>query len=1169
MTLHVSLQNMNGLNTQHDQPEASQSTALANGVHHDGMSTVSTAKLVRAIEQLPPEILAELQNINTALVPMNRLISRVALQCGADLQKLLEELKAIQLTDPNLLPPKRLSNGLVDDSTDANREKKTKLFEFAEKHKKDLIKLLVLLQWSSKNEGNMITIAMNKHLQELRQAFTEMNHGLVYMLDAIVPLQDPCPDLISASEALSRGRSTRLPDLGYREDAPLTTREILRTFERMNSVLTIRLHLHEEIPDVFSKWHVHDGRVTFTVRDEFELDLSVLDESLDTTFRTVDFRFTFRPTPSVSARLHDRIIELLNLELQKEGLQGAYNFLHDLTLSQKLAEMHAQARTLESGLWARHLRVELMRRTLAVQYWTQKPTVKSWLEVSIDSGRACQVLTGSKAATPHLRLKWMRNAKEVLDHDIIIDTNNINFEGLLQQVIAQHTASTFDSIYHHLCTTTLYAGGVHQLSISVEASVTDAGASQILVEVSNSQPITIRIDSIDGTLLLSPMNQHTNRAQHDLARLKNPVVDFVSRFHTLRCVLAETNLSEPMLMAGFVTLPGMKLAMTEVKSLFGPQSLRATFYKQHGWTKNCFLAAVFAADGDSWWFVQGAVSSERTVRKLDHAPIHAARTFSSAYFETLTAQIKEMMTPKASQSALSEGVVVNLRSGGGCGGVDVYKIGDDAGFHTIKGHLTVRPVQSRTLKHMPCSAITVKVSAQPDLLSRIAATLSDPSIELNSVHQRLRLRFDRQDGDDIMSVAIPKMRYVDNVISCLQLATKVKQWHTESVTFNIISIAYSIGKDDAYSVHLKISDSGGPVEVYLLPKLTNPHQLILSQLREKLNARNGSLADRLRNAMSMLMISAPLLNSLAYLQGQVSKEVVPELQDLDLTESQAWLRLHVLHRSAMQFPVHYLALHQKLGFERDKANHEAPMSMLIRLEVEQLTPRDRHQKPCWIIRPALEENGGYARSAFTAGTLEHTLRTRVFSVSNDDWIGLDNAAQCRFDRPYRLIEAVHLSILEWQKESIGQASKVPKTPVTAAAPKQGAKNAPIKQTAPTTAMQQRPVQNPAPSRANPVLPNQVRASQTNGQVVRSGMMPQQGVGRPANGTADPSVRPNQGPATASVRVMTAAPQQVRFPPQNQPRRPGQGMPAMHNQLQIHPRSGHNPRTNPNEIITLD
>ena len=55
----------------------------------------------------------------------------------------------------------------------------------------------------------------------------------------------------------------------------------------------------DTVPPPLNEYQVHDGRVTFSVQGEFELDLSIAEEDVQSQFYFIDIRFLFTPSSPI------------------------------------------------------------------------------------------------------------------------------------------------------------------------------------------------------------------------------------------------------------------------------------------------------------------------------------------------------------------------------------------------------------------------------------------------------------------------------------------------------------------------------------------------------------------------------------------------------------------------------------------------------------------------------------------------------------------------------------------------------------------------------------------------------------------------------------------------------------------------------------------------------
>jgi len=145
------------------------------------------------------------------------------------------------------------------------------------------------------------------------------------------------------------------------------------------------------------------------VPEEFQVDMSIADESPSSQLYLIDFRLIFTPTLDIKPmqRLQNEVEARGNELLRTEGLTGIYKFLHDFVLTHKIAILRRQATAMVQGKWADVMLVTMMKRTLVLQYWVGRPGPKSWVEVGISRGNK----NSNKPST--LALRWMKDAKEM------------------------------------------------------------------------------------------------------------------------------------------------------------------------------------------------------------------------------------------------------------------------------------------------------------------------------------------------------------------------------------------------------------------------------------------------------------------------------------------------------------------------------------------------------------------------------------------------------------------------------------------------------------------------------------------------------------------------------------------------------------------------------------
>lgn len=1095
---------------------------LTNGNVPTNPSHLSTHHSPDKMDKVPEELMEMLRTRipDDAYVPMARLVSRAAKTCWSQLITVLNELAQIQPPDPQtvtkrLKPPDQT---VINDDSVENQRKKMKLWNFAEDHKRAFIKLLVILMWSSKSEDNKLTIALNFEIHAMRSAFSSANDKLNEWIVYIVSRQDACPDLDTALEVLATGRVAGVPDLGFAEPKPLTDKQMLSTVYRLNRALAARMVHENDLPAFMKNWTIHDGRITFRVPQEFELDLSVMEETDDAPFMLVDVRFDYRPRPPISDDIHDQLTTITNQGLMQKGLQGAYEFLHQTCLTLKLKELHTQALALVGGLWNGHLGVELLKRTLIVQYWTRRTVTKSWIEIGINSGRAREDASASQPSTASLYLKWMKNGAQVLDHDIVLDLDLLSFENILNQVIAQHVNSIFDGIFDGLVANKLYAKD--DLDLDQDSSMTDAYDCKLRIGITKIEDIRLSCDPVAGTLVISPPSARSSRLQYELTRSKNVIDDFVARFPALRCAIAQNKLVDAMQGNSLQYLPGLKPSFAEVKFRFGPEALRAAFFRRPGWPPEWLLAASFGRHADTWWLVHQTSSEDASsqAQKLDTKPLHLQDSFTEGYFETIRKIASAEISMAVSRRTLDDRNIVAQ---------DVVEAGstrlsfsltDDQSLDSIDRKVMAWPGSSKRASHDNAVLLAmVRLRASKRVLEKLASAGLDSAITVHVDKQLLLLSLSGPVGSNKIDELLDRLHYINDLISCIKLVDGVKKLSMQSLTMENIVIDYHTSSQVNLGLKLFFRNAKSKAKLQLLPTDRNPHSIIAEHVNPTLVNTKGPLSERLRTILSILTATLPLVSGLSYLQGLTDVSEVPQMSAIELGDSRDWIKVHVMSRDMVRFGVHFYA--QTPKFKKDVESEVIPPKLLVRLEIETMA-NSSGGKQGWIVRPAVEEFRTYIRPSFTSQALAQRLKDKVFSyTSSKNWMGLGSAARCLFDNPYDLLITIHDTLLSWLKEAVVKKEEGPgPTQARAVPPKPLPANPGVNK--PAVAPVRPPGQN--------LTTNQQHAVQGQGQRTF-----------PQNRPVGAQQMANQnGPS----RVMTAIPQQVR-PPPNAGRGRGQMFPA--------------------------
>ncbi|KAL8848550.1 MAG: hypothetical protein Q9221_006439 [Calogaya cf. arnoldii] len=574
--------------------------------------------------QLPPEV----AQITIGYLPLSDLITRLVQETFNGIAEVINEMSEMQMPQ---------SNGSIP-VTPSHVQKKTKLLDFAQDRRAKFIKILVLSQWSRRAESISRVIDLKAWLDAQTRQYDGACSWIGELRRIMAFERMPDPDLKTALEALSLGNVPGLPDLGYLPPKQVPPQRLLKALRGINTQLTIRLRLHESIPPPLKKYSISNGRVTFRVPNEFEVDLSLADENPSSQLYFIDFRFSFSPTPAGIAQgpLRNDLEARINILLGHDGLKGCYEFLHNFILSHKLNIFRHQAYRLSRSSWSEHLKVEAVHRSLIIQYWVTRPRTKSWIELGI---RRRKVKRSSwlheEEVKPHIGIRWFCNGKEVADVPLIIDLGDLSVETILKQIISAHTNAIFKEIRMKLREGHLYDQKILKLKHS--RSTAEPAAISLSVQLTISQSCTVTQEPVSGRVVLLPPSSLYSRAERDINGLISPEKMAASCLANLRSLASCEEVERTLRCHGWAIVNSCRPNQDNMRHHFGRYSLRASFFRRKSWDAQWLLAFTASLAGDSWWIVELDNSSSRADQTGAPGPsIRAAfKVPSTAYPVTL------------------------------------------------------------------------------------------------------------------------------------------------------------------------------------------------------------------------------------------------------------------------------------------------------------------------------------------------------------------------------------------------------------------------------------------------------------------------------------------------------------------------------------------------------
>ncbi|KAJ5475041.1 Mediator of RNA polymerase II transcription subunit 14 [Penicillium diatomitis] len=568
---------------------SSNGLAHVNGTGRDAQSAKQHSK---ALQRAPNPF--DIPHITQGFFPFGTLVHRAVQNCWNELTELISDLATVQVPQDHSSAPGASGKSAGNQSAQ-NMHKKLKILEWGHARRAEFIKLLVLSEWSRHAADVSRLIDIQGFIRTRHQAYMTAMHSVGMMKQDLVRAQVANPDLKTALEVLAKGRVASLPDFGYKPPKSLSPRTTLKKLHKINRIISARLILQDQVPYALRNYRIHDGRVTFTVAGEFELDLSVAQEAKTSQFFFVDIRFLFQPSsPIPKGRILDELEVEINRILFSDGLLACFNFLHQLVLTNKVNTLFRQAHELSHGLWSGLLHIELLHRTLVVQYWTARAGPKSWIEIGVRRGSGDR-----NSAVPQLHLRWMRDGQSTNSAGVKFDTDTLSMERILRSVIALHISHLLSLVYTTLKKNLLFAN--HLLSLRGKLSSSEPSDCYLTLHMTITRKLQISIEPQTGNPTLSGTTSVVERPEPGPQK---PIVEEVlGRITRLRCASAMDEIESGSKGLGLEPVNPRVVGM-DLRKLFPPNTVRSAFFTHHTWDSRWVVAATSSMDGDSWWLVQ-------------------------------------------------------------------------------------------------------------------------------------------------------------------------------------------------------------------------------------------------------------------------------------------------------------------------------------------------------------------------------------------------------------------------------------------------------------------------------------------------------------------------------------------------------------------------------------
>jgi mediator of RNA polymerase II transcription subunit 14 len=998
-----------------------------NGVLVNGPVAAQPSNIPSGLEQAPIELLQLVGREH--YLPMSTMIARTAQICWNDLSSLVDQLSTQPVTQQSSDPSRPLY-GSANNQSKTNLDKKDRILTFAESQKAIFIKLLVLLQWAKNSDDVSKTVNLNYWLQNQRSLFFRVRDALAELKTEALNYQVPNPDLTTAGKVLSLEKATSFPDIVYSDRQPLKRKQILATVRRLSRTVTVRLALEDSLPPRLQNYHIHDGRATFHVINEFEVDLSVLDESPTALFRVVDFRFTFSPSPHIPDIRRSEIEFIANSVIDNEGLLGCYNFFHNLALTSQLAEYYNQALQLSRNQWTGYLRIEFLRRDLVVEYWRNANQKKSWIEISIHSGYD----EPENGDNPHLQLRWFVDGKQIKDFEVDMDPAHLSFESVLLQILSQHANRILNSVYDRLILSELYKE--NGMAIEQSSSDFDPKDCSIDLQLSQNSNISVSLDSITGSIVVGPASDRARRLQAELNAARVRGEDLVPRLLTYRCVLSESRILRALQDTDWARLDALRPNMAEVRNLFGTSLTRINFYRHSLWDHQYMMASSTNFSGDKLWILHKVRESNTLIlgdlRVLHEQPLDMKAEVSPNFFDAFAEYASGLVVLHSNATRLQQSSslyclpkipdfrehyqlpalvfeavrkeVLVTNDGSAIGG---KQPSDSAVAREVR---LVFKELNQAVKKVYVS-VEVRCSIEPPVLESLSTSNTDDTLTFAPDKQRIWIEQSTIVGRTVIDEITARVARLNDLIACIRMVKNLSNVTLRSASMHSLDIAFYYQQEQEFQLTVRFPSPSEAARIEFSSTGTDPHEYLVPQLSALLADRRHGFCANLRDALLSLNLTHPLVLALHDLQHRKC--------GADTTNT-ANVRVHFLVRTPTMFALQFFSQTRVPTEKPTPLQHER---MLARFEI---LPSGRESGQ-WLIRLAIEEVNTYTRPPFAAQSLQNKVRDEIFKKEGAcaDWLRLDSAAIFLKDKPAPLLNALHVLVSDWTKNNPTSVSAIP------------------------------------------------------------------------------------------------------------------------------------------------
>ncbi|KAK9364730.1 mediator complex subunit MED14-domain-containing protein [Lipomyces kononenkoae] len=523
---------------------------------HDHPPPPGAQVVVKSQLNVAGEGFPTIPHISENFIPLSVVVSRLVENTYSELVNILETLPA------------------ANDTT-----KKRKFLNFLVHTRQQYIKLLVLTQWSRNANDISKVIDVVSWLGGQKNCFSNVVWALQAVKQDLGGARLRNPDIATALEVFVSGKP-RLSSFNYIPPKPLSPQTILHTLRDLNVLLSLRLALTDDIPVPFQSYKIANGRVTFCVVSEFEVDLGIVDDDPNSRFFLIDFRFNFKPMSTITPAIRAMVERVGNEVLTSKGLDGLYDCLQNFTLAYKLLILQQQLLLLANATWSGTLNISYFveRQAIAIQYWSEHPGRKSTAEIGVLQSKI-------------LGVRWL--PRDFPPETFAIDQDEISAQTLLSQIIIHHIQNVLAAV-----NTGFLASPVHK---SLPDLITPVSDTKLKIRLTPSLTTYLTVEHLTGRMVLEGTTDLIASAEKAL-NTQTDIQSSTQILVNLRHLSIQREVEDFVNSAGWEVIKITNIRPDDIRQKYGVAVRHMTTMRQRHWIRGWFIVVTITESAINLWF---------------------------------------------------------------------------------------------------------------------------------------------------------------------------------------------------------------------------------------------------------------------------------------------------------------------------------------------------------------------------------------------------------------------------------------------------------------------------------------------------------------------------------------------------------------------------------------